>query len=155
MKRIIFTLMLLAGTFAAFAQNRQLERLAGEEGISYVYVSKAMLSMISGQGSNTNINGVNVSDMADKLNSFQVVSASTADAVQRLRSEAGNLSTGNMEVLMQVVEENNRVNFYTLKQGDIITDLLMISDSGDEMTILQIQGRFTSQDIQKIAEATK
>lgn len=153
MKKIILTLLILAGTLGAFAQNRNLERFAGEEGVSYVYISKAMLSLVSGMGNNTNINGVDISAMAGKLDALQVVSTDKPDAARRLRAEARNLSTDNMEVLMQVIEEGTRVDFYTLKQGETITDLLMLNDSGDNYTILQIKGRFTSEDIRSITES--
>jgi hypothetical protein len=150
MKKVVFTLLLLATVFAASAQNRNLERLAGEEGISYVYVSKAMLGLIAGQGSNANVNGVDVSGLADKLNSLQVVSADKPEAIRRVRNAAEVMPKAHMEVLMQVVESGSRTEFFTLKQGELITDLLMLSDSGDSYTLLLIQGRFTSRDIQGI-----
>jgi hypothetical protein len=58
-----------------------------------------------------------------------------------------------MEVLMQVIQDGSRTEFFTLKAGDQITDLLMLSDTGDNYVILLIQGRFTTDDIRKIAEA--
>lgn len=154
MKKIILTLLILAGTLGAFAQNRNLERFSGEEGVSYVYISKAMLNLISGMGGNNSyVNGVNVSGMIDKVDMIQIVSANSSNTVGKLRAEIRLNPPKDMEVLMQVVEEDNRVDFYTLKQGETITDLLMISDSGSEYTILQIQGRFTSEDIRKITES--
>ena len=153
MKKIAFTLFLLACTLTAAAQNQNLAKLAGQEGISYVYVSKAMIDLIAGNGqAKSNVNGIDVADLVGKLNSLQVVSADKPDAVRRLRAEAGAFPKANMEMLMQVIDEDSRTEFFTLKQGNTITDLLMLSDSGDSFTLLLIRGRFTSRDIQNIAE---
>ncbi len=153
MRKIIFTLFLLIASATVSAQSRNLERLAGEEGISYVYVSKAMLGLIS--GSNASVNGLNVSGLTEKLNALQVVSADRPDAVRRLRAEADAFPKANMEVLMQVIDEGSRTEYFTLKQGERITDLLMLYDSGDSYTLLLIQGNFTSRDIQEITESTR
>ena len=156
MKKIIFLFLLSACTLTVSAQNQNLARLAGQEGIGYVYISKAMIDLIagSGQAKSANVNGIDVAGLANKLNSLQVVSADKPEAIRRLRIEAANFPKTRMEVLMQVVQEDNRTEFFTLKQGEIITDLLMVSDSGNSFTLLLIQGRFTSRDIQKITEST-
>ena len=152
MKKTICLIVLMISALSAQAQNRDLEKLSGQEGVNYVYVSKAMLEMIAGQSKAAKINGINVAGIAEKLTSLQVVSADKPEAIGRLRAEGARFPKEKMEVLMQVVQEDNRVEFFTLKERGVITSLLMFNESEDNYVILLIQGRFTSEDIQAISE---
>lgn len=152
-KGIIFAMLLLLPTVTGFAQHPQWEKYAGREGMTYVFVSSAMLQMLPSSAS-FDTEGVKLSDIKDKLSSLQIVSAKNAEASRQLRAEITPIVSRNYEVLMLLVEEGSKVTFYATKQGEMINDLIMVTDSDTNFTIIQLLGRFTTSDIQNITKNT-
>lgn len=150
-KGFIFTAIFLLLATAGFAQNPQLERYAGKEGMTYVFVSSAMLQLLPASAS-FDTNGVKISDIKDKISSLQIVSAKNAETSTQLRTEIGRMVGRNYEVLMMMVEEGSKITFYATKQGEMINDLVMVADSDTNYTVIQLLGRFTTTDIQNITK---
>ena len=80
---ILAALVLLTAT-ATLAQNPQLERYAGKEGMTYVFVSSALLQLLPADA-NFNANGVKFSDIRDQTSSLQVVAANNPETSRQLR----------------------------------------------------------------------
>jgi hypothetical protein len=53
---------------------------------------------------------------------------------------------------MRIKEGGESTVFLADQRGDLIKNLLMIMDEGDEMTIIQMLGNFTVQDVQQITK---
>ena len=60
----------------ANAQSTPFDKYADTEDVTYVYISKAMLSLL-GTKMMPEINGVNVNEISSKLNSIQIITSGT------------------------------------------------------------------------------
>ena len=54
------------------------------------------------------------------------------------------------EELMRVKDKKTKANFYIRQQGELIKELIMLADSEENFSVIQLKGNFTLQDIQEI-----
>ena len=146
-KCILFTLCLFCSSIG-FAQNKIFDKYADMEGITSVYISKAMFQMMPV----IEQVGVNVMNMKGKIESLQLVSTEKKDMIAQMKKDFSQLVTTRHEELMRIKDGNTRVNFYSNMKGDQIKELLMLVEAETNFTAILIVGNFTLKDIQDIAE---
>jgi hypothetical protein len=56
---------------------------------------------------------------------------------------------------MRVRDEKTKATFYADMSGDLVKDLIMLADTEEGFTVIQLLGNFTLQDIQEIVEKAK
>lgn len=120
------------------------------KGVSVVYISKAMLGMMPNMG---NMPGINIGNVAGKLESMYVISAESKSSAESLNKATTKLlSNGTYETLMMVKDDDSLVNFYLKKGEKSNSEILMVTKESDEVTIIRFIGSFTLQDIQNLTK---
>lgn len=154
MKKAILSILLLASVTVAFAQKNPFEKFSDMDGVTSVYISKTMLSMIP-KGGKTNFNGVDVGDFLNKLSSILILTSEDKKVAPQMLSLANERVKGrDYELLMRVkTDDNDNVNFFMIGSSDNIQELIMIVAGNDgENVIMQFLGDFTLKDVQQMTE---
>ena len=148
MKRIyIFSLLLTLSTFICQAQQSFFDKYAEMDGVSSVYITKSMLKMFPSMSGK--INGVDVGNLASKLENIQILSADEPNIIEQLRKDTKHISTKNgYEELMRVRDDGDKTTIY-FKEKKKNSEFILIMDEGNEFTIVSIiGGDLTLKDIQ-------
>ncbi|MGI6048543.1 MAG: DUF4252 domain-containing protein [Petrimonas sp.] len=155
MKKTILSILFLASVSFAFAQKNPFEKFSDMDGVTSVYISKTMLSLIP-KNSKMDYGGVNVGGFLNKLTSILILTSEDQKIAPQMLSLANDrIKKGHdYELLMRVKSDNNdNVNFFMKGKPENITELIMIVAGNDgENMIMQFLGNFTLQDIQQMTE---
>ena len=150
MKRtsIIAILITLCSVYS-YGQQSFFDKYAEMDGVTSVYISKSMLSLFpKGQ---TNVNGINIGDIASRLDNIQILSADEQPIVDKLRKETSHINTRNgYEELMRVREDGEKTTIYFKDGKKDKKEFVLLVDEKDEFTIISIVGNLTLQEIQGI-----
>ena len=140
---IIVSIMLAA--LSVNAQNR-FEKIAEMEGVTSVYVSPKMFSMMSG----SNTGDINIDKVAKKLTGLQILSSENQEASDMLRKETALINTKNgYEELLRVKEENERVFIY-MKENKDANEYVLLVDEEKEFTVIILEGKLTVDEVRGI-----
>ena len=154
MKRIyIFSLLLTLSTFICQAQQSFFDKYAEMDGVSSVYITKSMLKMFPSMSGK--INGVDVGNLASKLENIQILSADEPNIIEQLRKDTKHISTKNgYEELLRVRDDGDKTTIY-FKEKKKNSEFILITDEGNEFTIISIVGNDISlKDIQDMTNRT-
>lgn len=154
MRKLILSMLLAVSITFAFAQKNPFEQFADMEGVTSVYISKTMLSMIP-KNTKTDYGGVDVSNFLDKLSSILILTSEDKKIATQMLSMANDRVKGNnYELLMRVKSgDNENVKFFMKGKPESIRELIMIVAASDgENVVMQFLGNFTIEDIQKMTE---
>ena len=140
---IIVSVMLAA--LSVNAQNR-FEKIAEMEGVTSVYVSPKMFSMMSG----SNTGDINIDKVAKKLTGLQILSSENQEASDMLRKETALINTKNgYEELLRVKDSGERVFIYTKENKDA-NEYVLLVDEGKEFTVIILEGKLTVDEVRGI-----
>lgn len=99
----------------------------------------------------TNVNGINIGDIASRLDNIQILSADEQPIVDKLRKETSGINTRNgYEELMRVREDGEKTTIYFKDGKKGQKEFVLLVDEKDEFTIISIVGDLTLQEIQGI-----
>ena len=151
-KTILCAVMALT-TLNAHAQVKAFEKYADMNGITYVYISKAMLSAISGRLNNMpSMPNVNAQALVNKLSCIQLIHAEKNNMRTKLKSEVkGIVKKDKYELLMQVKEDNNKADIYQ-HIGPQQSAVVMLVEEKDGVTAVVFSGKFTTEDVMKMVK---
>ena len=151
-KTILFAVMALT-TLNAHAQVKAFEKYSDMNGITYVYISKAMLSAISSKlNSMPSMPNVNAQALASKMSGIQLIHAEKNNMRAKLRSEVQSIVKQNKyELLMQVKEDNNKADIYQ-NIGPQQSAVVMLVEEKDGVTAVVFSGKFTTEDVMKMVK---
>lgn len=147
MKKVLITwiIILLAST-GVRAQESFFEKFADRKGVTSVYISKKMFSMMK----NINSGDINLANVADKINSLQILSCDNKTVADELRKETAHIKRENgYEELMRIREEGERVTIYA-KEGKKENEYVLLVDEPDEFVLILLNGQLTLQEIQGV-----
>ena len=148
MKRINI-LVILATVFSLFAQAQQsfFDKYAEMEGVTSVYISKNMLSLLPNV--NSTINGIHIGNIASRLDNIHILSSDESAIISKLRKETADINTQNgYEELMRVRENGEKTTIYLKDKKGKKKEFVLLVDEKDELTIISIVGDLTLQEIQ-------
>ena len=133
----------------SYGQQSFFDKYAEMDGVTSVYITKSMLSLFpKGQ---TNVNGVNIGNIGDRLNNIQILSTDEQPIVDKLRKETSDINTRNgYEELMRVREDGEKTTIYFKDGKKDKKEFVLLVDEKDEFTIISIVGDLTLQEIQGI-----
>lgn len=153
MKRIyIFSLLLTLGALFCQAQQSIFDKYAEMDGVTSVYITKSMLKMFPSMSGT--INGVDVGNLASKLENIQILSADDSNIIEQLRKETKYINTKNgYEELMRVRDDGDKTTIY-FKERKKNSEFILMTDESDEFTIISIIGDLTLKDIQEMTNKT-
>ena len=155
MKQIIIKTLLgivvALGSLHANAQVKAFEKYADAKNVTYVYISKYMLGM-AGKNATPSVPGVDIKTLAGKLTGIQIINTENKAAQAKLKNDVkGIISRDKYELLMQMNEDDSRVNIYhhIAKQQSAV--VMQVEDK-EELTLMVFSGKFTLDDVMKMAQ---
>ena len=153
-RTLIIAIMATLCSVCSYGQQSFFDKYAEMDGVTSVYISKSMLSLFpKGQ---TNVNGINIGDIASRLDNIQILSADEQPIVDRLRKETSHINTRNgYEELMRVREDGEKTTIYFKDGKKDKKEFVLLVDEKDEFTIISIVGDLTLQEIQGIINKTE
>ena len=148
----IITLLMTLFSICSYGQQSFFDKHAEMEGVTSVYITKSMLSLFpKGQ---TSVNGVNIGNIASRLDNIQILSADEQPIIDKLRKETSAINTRNgYEELMRVREDGEKTTIYFKDGKKDKKEFVLLLDEKDEFTIISIVGDLTLQEIQGIINA--
>ena len=151
MKRTyLITLLLTACSLVSYAQDNLFDKFSDMDGISSVYISKTLLSMMP----DVEADGIDIGKIANKLESIQILSSEKPALIERLRKETAFIYPRNgYEELMRIKEDGELTTIYLkeLKSGQK-EFVLRIDEKEDEFTIIVITGSLTAEEIRNVID---
>ena len=154
MKKLIALAVVLLMTVQGFAQDGKsiYNKYSGEEGVSAVYISKAMFKMMGKLPSvEINDSDVNLSKVVSSLDAFYLIESGNKSINDKLAQDVRKfIDSGDYEILMEVKDDGETVRFYTIGDEQIVTGLVMMILDGNECTFLCLDGRMQREDLEKI-----
>ena len=150
----IITLLMTLCSICSYGQQSFFDKYAEMEGVTSVYITKSMLSLFpKGQ---TSVNGVNIGNIASRLDNIQILSADEQPIIDKLRKETSVINTRNgYEELMRVREDGEKTTIYFKDGKKDKKEFVLLQDAKNEFTIISIVGDLTLQEIQGIVNNTK
>ena len=151
-RTFIITLLITFCSVCSYGQQSFFDKYAEMEGVTSVYITKSMLSLFpKGQA---NVNGVNIGNIASRLDNIQILSADEQPIIDKLRKESSSINTRNgYEELMRVREDGEKTTIYFKDGKKDKKEFVLLVDEKDEFTIISIVGDLTLQEIQGIINA--
>ena len=149
MKTRLFIILIgvVLATFSLNAQNR-FDKIAEMEGVTSVYVSPKMFTMM--KDSNSNTGDINIDKVAKKLTGLQILSSENPDASSLLRKETAFINPKNgYEELMRVKDEGERMFIY-MKEGKETNEYILLVDENKEFTVIILEGKLTVDEVRGI-----
>lgn len=149
MKTRLFIILIgvVLATFSLNAQNR-FDKIAEMEGVTSVYVSPKMFSMM--KDSNSNTGDINIDKVAKKLTGLQILSSENPDTSSLLRKETAFINPKNgYEELMRVKDEGERMFIY-MKEGKETNEYILLVDENKEFTVIILEGKLTVDEVRGI-----
>ena len=149
MKRtsIIALLMICCSVFC-YGQQSYFDKYANLDGVTSVYITKSMLSLFP--KGKTNVNGINIGDITNRLDNIQILSSDEPAIIEKLRKETSNINNKNgYEELLRIREDGTKTTIY-FNEKKKQKEFVLLVDAKDEFTIISIVGDLTLQEIQGI-----
>ena len=149
MKRtsIIALLMICCSVFC-YGQQSYFDKYADQDGVTSVYITKSMLSLFP--KGKTNVNGINIGDITNRLDNIQILSSDEPAIIEKLRKETSNINNKNgYEELLRIREDGTKTTIY-FNEKKKQKEFVLLVDAKDEFTIISIVGDLTLQEIQGI-----
>lgn len=154
-KKLLLIICLLCGSIV-YAQNSTMNKLfekyENEDDITVISISKAMFKMMP---DNMNTNDVNIESIMHKIEFMRILTSDKANLKETMNSEFKSLidNDKNYEELMRIKNGKAIITFNARKNGDIISELVMLVNEENNFVVIQIAGNFTLDDVQEIAKS--
>lgn len=158
MKRFIHILLwAVIGLLPTQAQNTVFDQFSNEKNVSYVNISKALLSMMP-EGE-LNLEAMDLESVINELDRIQILTCEEdANLASRIRKACASFKKAPYEELMQVKDEGETVTFYIYPQPQKkIKELVMLVDDkdNDDFTIIQLTGNISISNLQSLTKNVK
>ena len=161
MKRIIvITLMLLVATVASAQEGKNIyNKYSGNNGVSAVYISPTMFRMIGNlpdlQVETANGELMNLAPLIRTFQGFYMLDITDADIASNLRTDVENLiAKGRYELLMEVKEDEDTVNMYTVGNEKVIESFVFVASDGESLQFICIDGDMSRDEVEKLISDT-
>ncbi|MFA7388917.1 MAG: DUF4252 domain-containing protein [Proteiniphilum sp.] len=154
MKKMMMVLALALTASGLFAQKNPFEKFTDMEGVTSVYISKSMMSLMP-KNMNMDLGNVDVSNFINKLSSILILTSENKPVAQEMVSLANKrIRDDQYELLMRVKsDDGERVNFFMKGIPESISEMIMIVEENDgESVIMQFLGDFTLDDAKQITD---
>ncbi len=149
-KLTVIAIAILVSSVSISAQTGTLEKLLKIDGVTSVYISKAMLSIIG--ANNLNLDD-NISAIANDLNSIEIYNIENKKAIEQSRPIIAKLSsTPGLEILTRINEDKESTTIYGKQTNKVFSQILIVVDETDEISIINLTGNIP---LDKISELTK
>jgi len=155
MKRTIVFFLTFILTVSSFAQKNPIDEMfdkyAGREGITTVYISSKMFSMMAGM----DLDDEELEDVINNLKSIRILTVDDDELNNKLNffSELQkDLDISGYEELMVVKESEKDLKFLVKEKGKRIDELLMIGGGPGQNVLISIKGDLDLKNITSISK---
>jgi hypothetical protein len=155
MKKSILILSILVLTLSSFAQRNPIDAMfdkyAGREGITTVYISSKMFSMMA----EVDLDDDELEDVINNLKSIRILTVDDQELNNKLnffKELEKDLDFSGYEELMVVKESDKDLKFLVKEKGKKIDELLMIGGGPGQNVLISIKGDLNLQNISSISK---
>lgn len=155
MKKSILLLSILVLTLSSFAQRNPIDAMfdkyAGREGITTVYISSKMFSMMA----EVDLDDDELEDVINNLKSIRILTVDDQELNDKLnffKELEKDLDFSGYEELMVVKESDKDLKFLVKEKGKKIDELLMIGGGPGQNVLVSIKGDLDLQNISSISK---
>lgn len=129
-----------------------------DDNFSRVYISPKMMQMAGGflksEGDLNDTEEKDLGELMQKVRGIRILSGEKVDGKGLYQEAMNTLNRNQYEDLMDVQDKEQSLKFMVREENGLVTELLMISGSETEFTLLSMLGSFTYQDLNILAEQT-
>ena len=154
MKKIMMLFALANIATGLIAQNNPFEKFTDMEGVTSVYISKNMLSLMPKE-SGMQFGEVDVSNFLEKLSSILILTSENKPASQEMVTLANKrIRDDKYELLMRGKSDDGELgNFFMKGKPENIHEMIrIVEDSDGESVIMLFLGAFSLDDAKKITD---
>ncbi|WP_455672777.1 DUF4252 domain-containing protein [Phocaeicola sp.] len=149
MKKIIFTLLLLVVCHIGYGQSISalFNEFGNEPNADCVTISPFLMSI--GKMFSANHEG---SEIVGNIKSMKVIDLEDcpAEVQERFIKKVNKLDLDGYETLMRMNDEGDKVRVMMKMKKEVIRELLLVCTGNGDCTLVQINGKFTKDDIDKL-----
>ena len=149
--KVLLCIVVALGCLTANAQVKAFEKYADTKNVTYVFISKYMLSM-AGKNTAPSVPGIDTKTLAGKLTGIQIITSVDNATQKKLKNDVKSImAKDKYELLMQMNEDDNKVNIFhhVDKQQSAV---IMLVEGDDNTTVMVFSGKFTLDDVMKMTQ---
>lgn len=146
MKRFLLGILLCLCTATfAHAQTTDFDRFVDMDGVTSVYVSKAMFDMMT----DMQPGGLDLKGIINKLESMQVLSSEKSSVIEKMKNTARHALTrsNGYETLVRIHDNGEDTDIYQKKHSDKLNEFIVVTQEKKEFTVILITGRLDRDDL--------
>lgn len=148
MKRIFITAVLAVLCSVTFAQTSVFEKYKNINGVSTVYIGKAMLSMMNG----ANVGGHNLGKLGSRIDRMCILDCEKKSLFAAVKAQvAADMRRNKYDMVMTANDGGENVVIYHKVLPGKKNDFLLLATSEDNVSVINISGAISMQDIQKFS----
>ena len=149
--KVLLCIVVALGCLTANAQVKAFEKYADTKNVTYVFISKYMLSM-AGKNAAPSVPGIDTKTLAGKLTGIQIITSVDNATQKKLKNDVKSImAKDKYELLMQMNEDDNKVNIFhhVDKQQSAV---IMLVEGDDNTTVMVFSGKFTLDNVMKMTQ---
>ncbi|MBP5386854.1 MAG: DUF4252 domain-containing protein [Prevotella sp.] len=154
MRKIIFAIVctvIFTMSMSAQTVDDLFKEFRDKENVECMEIPKAMMSMASGM-----VNKEKGNDLIKKIDHIRVLSIENNDAVcKKFKARAANLNKKGYETMVNSNEDNEKTLILVKTKGDNITEMVILSLEPSECSLVQLKGKFNSNDMKGLLTSFK
>lgn len=152
MKRFITIIILISTViFSANAQNALYKKYEKSNSVTRVYISQMMLELTKSANLQMDDDVSDIIDSFDSVTGFYLLETDDPTIMPDLKKDfMKEVNAKKLELLMEVNDED-RVLFYTRKEGNYFADVYMIvEEENEEIVVIMVSGKLSQQNINRL-----
>lgn len=152
MKRFITIIILISTViFSANAQNALYKKYEKSKSVTRVYISQTMLELTKSANLQMDDDVSDIIDSFDSVTGFYLLETDDPTLMPALKEDfMKEVNAKKLELLMEV-NDDDRVLFYTRKEGNYFADVYMIvEEENEEIVVIMVSGKISQQNINRL-----
>lgn len=147
-KHILAIMAIIFCASETAAQNRDFEKIARIPNVEYVYISKSMLKSLEPLDTSGELNFIH---STKDLTSIEILSCDDADNIEEVNTMLID-AYEDLELLSKVKSGHKNINIYGKRQGEGLSEILVISPMPEKVVAVFIKGYMDAETLKSIAE---
>lgn len=157
---LLIPMMLVLGSLQAqeSAIEKFYSKYVEDERFSRVYISPKMMQMAGGFLNSNSVEGDEDAEqmlsLISKVKGIRILSGEQVNGLNMFEEAIGLLNRNQYEELMDIKDKGSSLKFMVREEGGRIKELLMVSGTKEEFTLMSMLGDFTYKDLNMLSEKT-
>ena len=147
MKRIFTAIAVMMACLSMHAQAELFSKYDNTQGVTTVYVSKSMLSIMP----QMNTGGVDIGSIAQKLDNIRILTCERPSMIGGIKQNASAIySRDGYEEVMKLNDSDSHTVIYMKQLSGGTNEFALVNTENNVLRIVNIKGRISLRDIQSI-----